>query len=278
MKKILGDIVIFILGIVMLIEGTVMLVRNYNFTKMALETKATVTNIVLDSRTTKYGPVLDIDVYVEFEVAGEIYEGKLYNYSDVFVNTGDIVRIYYNSKNPNEIKANINSVSSYIGYIFCIINGGILAFIPFVKKINYKLLSVLGMIIQPFIPSVKKINYKHKATTNTLKNEDNYDIINKKRLTMEYEYYIKKRGIKIEASFDEIEHIADKGKCAYKVKCSYTDPKNNKVYKFESEETSLNLNIVIPKNTQKIPVYILENKKSEYFVDVMSVVDNNLLR
>lgn len=202
------------------------------------------------------GTVLDNDVYVEFEVDGEIYEGKLYNYSDVFVNTGDIVRIYYNSKNPNEFKANINSLSTYIGYTICIIIGGILAFIPFAKKINYK----------------------HKATINTIKNEDNYDIINKKKTKMDDEYYIKEKGIKIEASFDEIEHITDNGKCTYKVKCSYTDPKNNKVYKFESHDTSLNLNIVILKNTQKIPVYILKNKKSKYFVDIMSVVDNNLLR
>ena len=59
----------------------------------------------------------------------------------------------------------------------------------------------------------------------------------------------------------------------YKIRASYNNPKDGKVYIFISEEEVTDLkDLVSRKNIQRIDVYINPNNTQDYYVDLESIM------
>lgn len=85
---------------------------------------------------------------------------------------------------------------------------------------------------------------------------------------------LKKKGILIKANIQEVLVVnKNRGKNPYKIRASYNNPKDGKVYIFISEEEVTDLkDLVSRKNIQSIDVYINPNNTQDYYVDLESIM------
>lgn len=121
----LQSVMSIIFGALIAIFGVYNVNSYLKFKETAVQTTATISNIEVreeydrsDGETTVYH-----DVYVEFDVDGEKYEGELNTYH-IGMKKGKTVTIYYEKDNPN----NFISSNNMFGYVLLIV-GGILIII-----------------------------------------------------------------------------------------------------------------------------------------------------
>ncbi len=88
--------------------------------------------------------------------------------------------------------------------------------------------------------------------------------------------FLTTKGIYVIANISEL--IVDtkgkkyKGKHPYRLRAKYTNPTDNQMYAFDSENTYMNLNEIIKKyNNEVIVVYLDKNNTSNYYVDLDSL-------
>lgn len=129
------------------------------------------------------------------------------------------------------------------------------------KLINteYIILTIFFLIVSSIISLLIGLN----KTIKLLKNKKNIN-------------YLKKDGLFIECLITELiinNTIKQyKGKYPYKLRCKYLNPKDNKEYIFESDNTYINLQEIINQyNKRSIIVYIDKNNTSNYHVDLKSL-------
>ena len=100
------EIIIFvifsIIGIGMFIGGVCFLIYSMNFSKIAKETTATVTEI---TRTRDHDGDVHHEVYVDYEVEGESYTHVHLNYYSSSMYKGGKINILYDPENPGRISS-----------------------------------------------------------------------------------------------------------------------------------------------------------------------------
>ena len=140
-------LIIILAGLGLLIAGILVQINSKNFAQNANEATATITRIEMDSRTDSDGDTTtDYTVFVEFEVDGKIYSGRLGFYS-VGMYEGGTVTVLYNIDNPQNFRSKSGDTFFYILLIIlgiAVLAFGIIAFINSVKKNKQKTLLTQG--------------------------------------------------------------------------------------------------------------------------------------
>lgn len=144
--------VFLIFGVLFSVFGAFSYVSEQDFKKTALTTNGTIYDIVSYSDSdgdTSY------DVYVEFYVDGQLYNGKL-NYYYSSMDEGDSLTIYYNPEDPSDFVGDGSST----GLILFVVLGGIFGLVgvgmitsQVIKKTKRKKVMAFNNIIQANITS-----------------------------------------------------------------------------------------------------------------------------
>lgn len=107
-----------VIGTAFLVAGIAVLIGHNTFIDNAVQTEAEITRIESDSYRRNGKTHTDYDVWVEYEVDGEIYEEEL-GYYNSSMNEGDIIDVYYDPDNPSDV----SSGSKILELIFILIGG-----------------------------------------------------------------------------------------------------------------------------------------------------------
>lgn len=110
----LVKIIFTILGLAIFLFGMFVLSEDFEFSKNAVETTGIVSKIEsyeeLDANNRRYTKT---DAYVKYKVDGQSFEEKLDTFDTNNIKKGNTVNIYYNSKDPSEIKT--HNTKKYTG-------------------------------------------------------------------------------------------------------------------------------------------------------------------
>lgn len=158
--------VFLLIGIVFILICLISTIAYNKFKESAEKCNAVITNIESyydsNSETTEY------DVYVRYEVDDVVYDKEL-NYYESGMVEGDIITIYYNVDDPNDIMADGDAtlflIFGIIGAIFAIIGVVCLIVVIRGKKIKKRIIA-MNCIIQAQIGGIEpnysvSVNGKH---------------------------------------------------------------------------------------------------------------------
>jgi hypothetical protein len=134
---------IAIIGVIFIGIGIKTYMADASFKESASVTTGMISKIHKYSSTDSDGSnSTEYDVYVEFYVDDELYEGQL-NYHNWWMRKGQKIRIYYDPDKPGDFRGASNMLSLIqpilIGVIFILFSGGLLFLTQRYKKMNEQL-------------------------------------------------------------------------------------------------------------------------------------------
>lgn len=107
-----------VIGTAFLVAGIAVLIIHNTFMDNAVQTEAEITLIESESYRRNGKTHTDHDVWVEYEIDGEVYEEEL-GYYNSGMNEGDKIDVYYDPDNPSDV----SSGSKILELIFILIGG-----------------------------------------------------------------------------------------------------------------------------------------------------------
>lgn len=160
-------VIFFFIGVLMIIAGIVMFAGAKKFEASAEKTIAVITDI--DTYTTGSGDdrTTHHDVYIEYRVDRQVYNGTLDYYSSSMY-VGKEIEVMYNPADPNDVRGSKNFtwlIPAFIGLIFGAVGGGIFLANVTAGGKNKKLMEngerVTGTITDIITVTNVRINHRH---------------------------------------------------------------------------------------------------------------------
>lgn len=241
-KNIIG-IVFF--TVVMLVIGIFTLIKNIGMINNSQKKEsnhdtyaiATISKIDYD-KDGPYGKV-----YIEYNVDGKTYSGKL-NYYSSNMKIGQEIKIKYDKENPSKFYSNpfgSNGISP------------ILFILPFISLLIIAVIT--GVIVFIVIKMNKKNNFSYN-TTNVIYNSNNP---------------LKNTGVRVVATINDVKLSDEYVGATRTVVCTFTDLNGN-IKTVESDPVYDSLELYFKeRNVRTIDVYLDQYNNSKYFVDIDSM-------
>lgn len=120
-----------VLGVALIITGTVWLAISENFKKNAVQTEAIITKI---EKYKDSDGEDSYDVFVEFYTDDEKIEGSL-GYHSNGMSEGDIVTVFYDPDNPNKFQNSSNGIMIFVILMIFGIPFTLVGFLPPIMKV-----------------------------------------------------------------------------------------------------------------------------------------------